>query len=151
MPFSEYINFKKAGFLFKVTISKLNLQFFKSLMQDNFCALKCTLTRPVWSIYLFQSWFWQNEECFCTQSHLNKFKILCQKRKKNPTWKIIERQNWALHESVVGHRHKCIKQHFCEKKSKKFCHCITANSSVKLCVIYSHFLFETWKVSDYCI
>ena len=119
----------------------LKLQFFKFPMQYNFCA-KCTLTRPVWRIYPFQSWFWQNEECFCTQSHLNRFKILCQKRKKNPLEKIIELQNWALHESVVGHRHKCIKEQFCEIKvvKKKLC-CIT-NSRVELCVIYSYFFFE---------
>jgi hypothetical protein len=96
---------------------KLQFQIFKFPMQYNFCA-KCTLTRPVWRIYPFQSWFWQNEECFCTQSHLNRFKILCQKRKKF-SGKIIELQNWALHESVVGHRHKCIKEQFCEIKVVK--------------------------------
>ena len=65
----------------------LNLQFFKFLMEYNFCA-KCTLTRPVWRIYPFQSWFWQNEECFCTQSHLNRFKTL-PKKKKNPLEKSL--------------------------------------------------------------
>ena len=119
----------------------LNLQFFKFPMQYNFCA-KCTLTRPVWRIYPFQSWFWQNEECFCTQSHLNRFKTLPKKKKKS-SGKIIELQNWALHESVVGHRHKCIKEQFCEIKvvKKKLC-CIT-NSRVKLCVIYSYFFSKT--------
>ena len=72
------------GYSFK---SKCPSEF--ASMQYNFGA-KCTLTRPVWRIYPFQSWFWQNEECFCTQSHLNRFKILCQKRKKSP-WK----NHWA--------------------------------------------------------
>ena len=136
----------QTSFLLDALLSQnvlLNLQFFKFPMQYNFCA-KCTLTRPVWRIYPFQSWFWQNEECFCTQSHLNRFKILCQKRKKS-SWKIIELQNWALHESVVGHRHKCIKEQFCEIKvvKKKLC-CIT-NSRVKLCVISSYFFFNISK------
>ena len=136
----------QTSFLLDALLSQnvlLNLQFFKFPMQYNFCA-KCTLTRPVWRIYPFQSWFWQNEECFCTQSHLNRFKILCQKRKKS-SWKIIELQNWALHESVGGHRHKCIKEQFCEIKvvKKKLC-CIT-NSRVKLCVISSYFFFNISK------